>query len=250
MTLIILRVQFIHFGSVARPFEASIRACAPRHCTGPRTLRPPPRALLRGLRKTEARGGGGEGPVAAACRQRYGCLSAALGQSFGLRGIEASRPGVSLRSTPRLLTVRPSVWKRRGNGVVHRGCGLAFLVPPIVPRSFAALSEWPCAPRSSCGGLCFSPRAHGLAPRTPQDRGTSESDVSPSLKTHSGRPACESPAEAERGGFEPPIGLPLYSISSAAPSATRTPLRCVRDPVYACGGGVSAPGGGGGGGGV
>src|ERR1043165_1390051 len=31
--------------------------------------------------------------------------------------------------------------------------------------------------------------------------------------------------KAERGGFEPPIELPLYSISSAAPSATRTPLR-------------------------
>jgi hypothetical protein len=31
--------------------------------------------------------------------------------------------------------------------------------------------------------------------------------------------------EAERGGFEPPVRLPVHSISSAAPSATRTPLR-------------------------
>jgi hypothetical protein len=31
--------------------------------------------------------------------------------------------------------------------------------------------------------------------------------------------------EAERGGFEPPKRLPVYSISSAAPSAARTPLR-------------------------
>ena len=31
--------------------------------------------------------------------------------------------------------------------------------------------------------------------------------------------------QAERGGFEPPIRLPVYSISSAAPSASRTPLR-------------------------
>ena len=30
---------------------------------------------------------------------------------------------------------------------------------------------------------------------------------------------------AERGGFEPPKRLPVYSISSAAPSATRTPLQ-------------------------
>ena len=31
--------------------------------------------------------------------------------------------------------------------------------------------------------------------------------------------------EAEREGFEPSIELPLYSISSAAPSTTRPPLQ-------------------------
>ena len=36
---------------------------------------------------------------------------------------------------------------------------------------------------------------------------------------------CSNRSEAERGGFEPPKRLPVYSISSAAPSATRTPLR-------------------------
>src|SRR5687768_9223651 len=30
---------------------------------------------------------------------------------------------------------------------------------------------------------------------------------------------------AERGGFEPPVRLPVHGISSAAPSATRTPLQ-------------------------
>ena len=43
------------------------------------------------------------------------------------------------------------------------------------------------------------------------------------------RPAIKKPArgpvKAEREGFEPSIELPLYSISSAAPSTTRPPLQ-------------------------
>ena len=41
--------------------------------------------------------------------------------------------------------------------------------------------------------------------------------------------------EAERGGFEPPIRLPVYGISSAAPSAARTPLREGRPSVVSAG---------------
>ena len=41
--------------------------------------------------------------------------------------------------------------------------------------------------------------------------------------------------DAERGGFEPPIRLPVYSISSAAPSATRTSLRLPARPWSAGG---------------
>ena len=39
------------------------------------------------------------------------------------------------------------------------------------------------------------------------------------------KPARGPVFEAEREGFEPSIELPLYSISSAAPSTTRPPLQ-------------------------
>jgi hypothetical protein len=42
------------------------------------------------------------------------------------------------------------------------------------------------------------------------------------------RPRTSSEQLAERAGFEPAIRLPVYGISSAAPSAARSPLRITR----------------------
>ena len=67
------------------------------------------------------------------------------------------------------------------------------------------------------------------------------------------RRIVDRPKLAERGGFEPPIRLPVYTLSKRAPSATRPPLRRVgtgsRKPahyshrVLPCKGGPGAPGG-------
>ena len=40
--------------------------------------------------------------------------------------------------------------------------------------------------------------------------------------------------QADRVGFEPTIRLPVYSISNAAPSTTRTPVLKIRESIAAC----------------
>ena len=49
---------------------------------------------------------------------------------------------------------------------------------------------------------------------------------------------------AEREGFEPSVEVPLHSISSAAPSAARTPLRKIEksQTLYGGGGGIRTHG--------